>query len=331
MKPVGICLESLLVLVLGCLSQAAADGSQIFGKDRRVVEVTIPVELQPFDMATSPDGKTLYVTNVGAGKLTVIEANQVVRAVAIGAMPTGLAINASGDTLYLALGGENVLAVVDVKSMEVKKKIPVGNFPIGVVLPPDERFVLVTCAYDHSIHLISTATWETKTTTVGNMPYFSILSKDQKYLFTSNLGSGNVTVTQLELDRGELKGDNFHLAPHKTIPVGTNPVGLATSLDGKKLYVANYGSGTLSVISTESWAVEATLAVGTQPYWIAVHPEQGFLLVSNYSSPHVDVIYPDGKRTRVQVANSLVKIYFSPKGKRAFTTNYGGNQVAIIE
>lgn len=331
MKPVGACLGSLLALTLGPLSPAMAGESQIFGKDRRVVEVVIPVEAQPFDMATSPDGKTLYVTNVGAGKLTVIEENKVLRSVAIGGMPTGLALNANGDTLYVALGGENTLAVVAVKTLEVKKKIPVGAFPIGVALPPDERFVLVTCAYDDTIHLVSTASWESKIATVGDMPYFSILSKDQKYIFTSNHSSNNVTVTQLELDQGPLKGDNFHLAPYKTIAVGANPVGLSSSIDGKRLYVANHNAGSVSVISTDSWGVEKTIAVGTQPYWIAVHPKDGYLLVSNWGSAHIDVIYPDGKRTQVQVEHSLTKIFFSPNGKRAFTTNYMGNQVAVIE
>ena len=317
--------------MIGPLSLAAAGESQIFGKDRRVVEVVIPLEAQPFDMVSSPDGKTLYVTNVSAGKLTMIEENKVVRSVAIGAWPTGLAMNASGEVLYVALGNENALAVVDVKSLEVKRKIPVGKFPIGVALPPDERFVLVTCAYDDSIHLVSTATWESKKATVGDMPYFSILSKDQKTIITSNLSSNNVTVTQLEVDKGPLKGDSFHLAPFKTIAVGLNPVGLSLSIDGKRLYVANYGAKSVSVVSTDKWVVEKTIEVGSQPYWIAVHPTDGFLLVSNWGSPFVDVLYPDGKHTQVQVQNSLTKIYFSRDGKRAFTSNFTGNQISVIE
>jgi len=322
---------SFLALIMGPLSPAFAGESKIFGKDRRVVEVVIPVEAQPFDMTSSPDGKTLYLTNVSAGKLTLIEENKVVRSVAIGAWPTGLAINASGEVLYVALGNENALAVVDVKTLKVKRKIPVGKFPIGVALPPDERFVLVTCAYDDSIHLISTASWESKKVTVGDMPYFSVLSGDQKTIITSNLSSNNITVTQLELDKGPLKGDSFHLAPFKTIAVGSNPVGLSLSIDGKRLYVANYGAKSVSVVSTDKWVVEKTIDVGSQPYWIAVHPKDGFLLVSNWGSPFVDVIYPDGKHTQVQVQNSLTKIYFSRDGRRAFTSNYTGNRIAVIE
>lgn len=332
MKRFGFWCGCLLACLAGSALVAAGQAAgQIFGKDRRVVEVVIPVEAQPFDMAAGPDGKTLYVTNAGAGTLTVIEDNKVARSVRIGSRPTGMAINAKGDTLYVAVGSENLLAVLDAKTLEVKKKIPVGKFPVGVALPPDERFVMATCADDATVHLISTATWETKQAVVGGRPYFSILSKDQKYLFTSNLSSNNVTVTQIELDGGPLKGDNFHLAPYKTVALGTSSIGLSLSLDGKKLYAANYDGGTVSVISTESWTVDKTIGVGAKPYWIAVHPQDGFLLVSNYGSAFVDVIYPDDKHNRVQVGNTLVKIYFSPDGRRAFTTDYDGGKVAVIE
>jgi len=311
MKPFGACLGCLLVWTTVHSLPAAADQAQIFGKDRRVVEVVIPVETEPFDMASSPDGKTLWVTQVGAGKLSAIEQNKVVRSAAVGARPTGLAVNAAGDTLYVGLGGESALAVVDAKTLAVKRKIPVGSFPVGVALSPDERFVLVTCATDGTIHLVSTASWESGRVVVGGTPYFSILSKDGKLVITSNLSSGQVHLTRLELDAGPLAAGGFHLTPYKSIAVGASPVGLALSLDGERLYVANYGGASVSVLSTRIWAVEQTLAVGTQPYWIAVHPKDGFLLVSNWGSSFVDVIYPDGRR--------------------AFTTNYTGNQIAVIE
>jgi len=326
-------MHRLLVAGLVLLGGLVAMGAEvsIFGTQKRVVEVVISVEDEPFDMVASPDGKTLYLTNAGAGKLTVIEDNKVVRTAAVGSRPTGMAINGKGDSLYVAVGNENVLKVVDAKTLEVKKSVAVGKFPIGVVLASDERFVIVTCADDNTVHLISTATWEDKTLTVGKRPYFSILSKDEKYLLTANMNSNEVTVTQLELDAGALKGDNFHLSPFKTVAVGSQPAGLSLSLDGKKLYVANYGGRTVNVITTNNWIVDETIDVGTQPYWIAVHPKDGPLLVSNYGSAFVDMIMPDGKRSQVKVENSVVKIYFSADGLRAFTTNYNGNKVAVIE
>ena len=43
--------------------------------------------------------------------------------------------------------------------------------------------------------------------------------------------------------------------------------------DGARVYVANFGSGTVSVIATATNAVEATVAVGDDPVGVAVTPD----------------------------------------------------------
>ena len=54
------------------------------------------------------------------------------------------------------------------------------------------------------------------------------------------------------------------------IPVGIRPWGLNITRDGKKLYVANGVSETVSVIDTESQKVVATVTAGKGPWGIAV-------------------------------------------------------------
>jgi YVTN family beta-propeller protein len=53
------------------------------------------------------------------------------------------------------------------------------------------------------------------------------------------------------------------------IPVGTRPWGLGITRDGKKLYVANGVSDTVSVIDTASQKVVATIPVEKGPWGIA--------------------------------------------------------------
>lgn len=308
---------------------AAAESSPL--KDRRVVEVTIPVEAQPFDLAVSPDGKTLYVTSVTAGKLTVLRDNQVQKVAAIGTWPTGLALSRDGKTLYVALYLENALAVVDAGTLEVQKKIPVGQNPIGVALPTHERFIAVTCYFAGSVDLVSVDTNEVKSLKVAFWPYFSALSPDDQRVYTTSYGSNELVVTQVELDRGPLKAASIHTTELKRIPVGQNPVGVATSLNGQWIYVANYSANTVSVVSAAGLAVQSTLGVGANPYWVALHPKDGTVMISAFGSPHLDVIYPDQKRAQISVQNALVKLFFSPDGRRLFTTNYNLNQVNVIE
>jgi YVTN family beta-propeller protein len=50
-----------------------------------------------------------------------------------------------------------------------------------------------------------------------------------------------------------------------TVPVGHSPFGVAVTPDGSKVYVANFGDGTVSAIATASNTVIATIGVGAAP------------------------------------------------------------------
>ena len=52
-----------------------------------------------------------------------------------------------------------------------------------------------------------------------------------------------------------------------SITVGTGPLGVAITPDGKRAYVTNSDSGDVSVIDTATNMVVATIPVGTLPFW----------------------------------------------------------------
>ena len=60
-----------------------------------------------------------------------------------------------------------------------------------------------------------------------------------------------------------------------TIPVGTVPFGVAFNADNGFMYVANFGSNTVSVIDPATNTVVATIPVGTHPFGIAFNPDNG--------------------------------------------------------
>lgn len=55
-----------------------------------------------------------------------------------------------------------------------------------------------------------------------------------------------------------------------TIPAGASPTGVAVTLGGTRAYVANFNSGTVSVINTATDTVEATLGAGVNPDYVAI-------------------------------------------------------------
>jgi len=56
-----------------------------------------------------------------------------------------------------------------------------------------------------------------------------------------------------------------HLRVKTTIPVGRKPFGVAADPRTKRIYVANFGSGTVSVISARTGTVVTTIRVGRVP------------------------------------------------------------------
>ena len=60
-----------------------------------------------------------------------------------GAIPDSLAIGANGTRLFVTLGGENAVAVLDMKTGRVLGRIPTGWYPTSVSLGPDGKHLFV--------------------------------------------------------------------------------------------------------------------------------------------------------------------------------------------
>ncbi|MEU0391893.1 cytochrome D1 domain-containing protein [Streptomyces sp. NPDC006208] len=79
--------------------------------------------------------------------------------------------------------------------------------------------------------------------------------------------------------------------PVPSIRVGDSPQGVAMSLDGRRGYVANLGSGSVSVINTLTNRTEDhPIRVGKNPRDVAVSPDRRQVYVTNYGSDSVSVI-----------------------------------------
>src|SRR5260370_1351062 len=65
------------------------------------------------------------------------------------------------------------------------------------------------------------------------------------------------------------------------IRLGITPAGMAYSPDRATLYVANSGSGTVSVVDMKARTVKSTINIaGTRPYAIAITPDGKRLYVA---------------------------------------------------
>ena len=98
-------------------------------------------------------------------------------------------------------------------------------------------------------------------------------------------------------------------------------------------YVANSGSGTVSVIDTATDAVVATVTVGTSPDGVAVSPDGSRVYVASSGRGTVSVIdtATDTVAGTVNVGTFPVGVAVSPDGSRVYVANLGSGTVSVID
>jgi len=136
------------------------------------------------------------------------------------------------------------------------------------------------------------------------------ISDDDALLVVANPLNGSVSIVNVAGDA------NAKLAEVKT---GEEPRTVAITPDKRFAYVANQGSGTVSVIDLTSLTKFADIPVGAEPYGIALTPDGTRAYVANSASNTVSII-----ETASNTAIAVISIPgIQPRGV-AITNNNGG-------
>src|SRR5262249_5197028 len=112
------------------------------------------------------------------------------------------------------------------------------------------------------------------------------ITADDAFLAAVNPDNNTVSLFDLRMERNRLLAE---------VPVQTEPNGVALLPDGSKAYIANTGSGTVSVmlLNIRNGFISRPfkhIVVGTEPYGLALTPNGRKLYVSNARSNSVSVI-----------------------------------------
>lgn len=80
------------------------------------------------------------------------------------------------------------------------------------------------------------------------------------------------------------------LGTPRRVPVGLQPVHMVETLDGREIYVTNFGESSISVINTTTWTVGATIQVPANPHGIALSPDGRFVYAACVNGGAVAII-----------------------------------------
>ncbi|MEX0642571.1 MAG: bifunctional YncE family protein/alkaline phosphatase family protein [Pirellulales bacterium] len=234
----------------------------------------------------TPDGKRVYASNMkgSISVLNVSDDGQLSAAAPIalptrkksrggGAGPAGMAIDADGKTLLVALNLSNRLGEINLATGKLVREIPVGNAPYDVVVVGRRAYV---------------SNWAGRLPTGGSPTGPSGLSPRVRVDPIRNIANdGSVSVVDLRTGREV-----------KQIVVGLHASGMAATRDGRYVMVANANSDTISVIDTRTDNVVETISsrpsekllFGSAPNALAVSRDGRRLYASNGTNNSVAVI-----------------------------------------
>lgn len=158
-----------------------------------------------------------------------------------------------------------------------------------------------------------------------NSTHMLVVTKDLKTVFTSNIGSNSVSA----LAQG---GNNQWNAI--VIPTGKGPEGIDLSPDGREVWAANSGDGTVSIIDVAGKKVIETLDVKTKhSNRLKFTPDGKAALISDAGSDELVVVDAASRkeRKRIKVGNGPEGILVQPDGARAYVATSQDNAVAIVD
>ena len=86
----------------------------------------------------TPDAKFALVSDIDTGEVVVLDApaRKVIAHIPVGTSPEGILMPATGGLAYVAVNGDNFIAVIDLKTWQVTKKIATGVGPDGMAWIP---------------------------------------------------------------------------------------------------------------------------------------------------------------------------------------------------
>jgi YVTN family beta-propeller protein len=102
--------------------------------DKRVVH-TFGVQTKRSNrLKFTPDGRLVLITDLDAGTLLVLQRTtcKEVKRITLGHQPAGILITPDSSRAYVAVTGDNNVAVVDLRTFDLQTRIPTGTGPDGM-------------------------------------------------------------------------------------------------------------------------------------------------------------------------------------------------------
>ncbi|MBF9219960.1 alkaline phosphatase family protein [Hymenobacter ruricola] len=246
----------------------------------------------PLNLQISPDGRLVAVVNAGWGQNSVqlldAATGQLLDTKVVPTAWAGLAFAPDGRTLYASGGQSNRVHCFKVEGRELQpdsaivlgEKWPKSKIGVaGLAVDGRRQQLYAVTREDNSLYTLDLKARKVlRTLRLPAEAYGALLSPDGARLYISLWGGHAVAVYDVEKQ-----------ALLASIPVESHPNDLALTRDGRRLFVANANSNSVSVIDTRAGRVTETLntalfpasPAGSTPNGVALSADETQLFIAN--------------------------------------------------
>jgi len=198
---------------------------------------------------------------------------QIDAAVKVGSVPKYIAVTPDNRMVLVTNWCSGDLSVIDISKMREVRRVPLGLYPRGIVVDSKSQIAYVAIMGSDKIAKINLKDFSVMMIeNIGKRPRHLCITDEDNYLFASLNGEDRVVKIDMKTERVVA-----------SVSTGDAPRSMALSKDGKLLYVVNYKSGTLSVISVTDMMEIQKLNTDLHPIGVAHDPETGDVWVACYS------------------------------------------------
>lgn len=318
--------------------QVAAAGTSATSANRPAppsyhVVATWPAGSTPHFPGVDPQLHKLFVSNLAAGTLTVIDTRtgKISGTIKLGGTVHTVVVDAKTQRVYVTDIARGYLDVINARTDAVIKELPVGAHLHGLAVSNRLHEAFVTDVAQSRLYVVNTLTNKVVNPAglaVGANPWGVAVDAGTHTAYVANTG---VTLTGTVDPAGDSVSvvNLSTMTVTKTITVGPHPWNVATDPRTNTIYVGVAGSGQVAVI--RNGAVVTDIAVGKSPHGVALDRKLGVLFVNNSLSNTVSIINvaADTVSATVKVGSQPQGVAVGPKGT-AYVVNQKSGTVSVL-
>jgi YVTN family beta-propeller protein len=262
------------------------------------------VGVLPFLLSVDQNSGLVYVTHPASDTISVINGkrNDLINEIKVRDGPADIAIDSKNNLIYTLHPKNKNISVIQRDNL------------IDVLPPFIKQIPIIYGIFDYKV---------IRNIPLNHIPYSLGIDSNHSKLYVSHYSASN-NLSVIDTNTGKVSSEINN--------VGDKPSDIYVDSKFNKVYVANSGDNTVSVINGTDNNIIKRIPVGKNPISIAFNPNDNKIYVANSGDNTVSVIHGTDNNMieKIPVGKNPISIAFNPNDNKIYVVNKGDSTVSVI-